>query len=70
MYLSLKYIILYTCTGGIAGYIASGDKKVALIGLALAGIFGYSFGINYALISALEFGAGFIIGSIIKKKNL
>lgn len=69
MNFSIKYLIFYVISGGVTGYIAKGDKKIALIGLALSAVMGYSFGINYAIISLLEFCFGFAIGSIVNKNN-
>lgn len=69
MIISLKYVVFYTCTGGVVGYIAEGDKRVAAIGAALAAMLGYSFGFDYAILSAIEFGAGFAVGTILKNKN-
>ena len=69
MYISLKYVAFYTCTGGVVGYLADGDKRVAAIGLVLAAMMGYSFGLDYAILSAAEFGGGFFVGSILKTKK-
>ncbi len=69
MYISLKYVIFYTCVGGVAGFIGEGDKRVAGVGVILAAMMGYSFGIDYAILSAIEFSVGFALGSILKKKN-
>lgn len=67
MFISMKYVIFYTSVGGIVGYIADGDKNVAIAGAILSALLGASFGIEYAILSAIEFGAGFFLGSIFKK---
>jgi uncharacterized membrane protein (UPF0136 family) len=70
MYISLKYVIFYTCVGGIVGYFADGDKRVAIAGAILSALMGATFGIEYAIISAVEFGVGFFLGSIFKQKEI
>lgn len=69
MYISLKYVIFYTAAGGVVGYIGDSDKRILAIGAGLAAVFGYSFGIDYALLSAIEFAVGFFVGGIIKKNK-
>ncbi len=69
MYISLKYVAFYTCTGGLVGYIAAGDKRVLAISAGLAAMMGYSFGIDYAILSAIEFGVGFAVGAFLKNKT-
>ena len=69
MYISIKYVIFYTGIGFGAGFIADGDKRVAVAGIILSAIMGYSFGFDYALISAVEFGAGFLAGAFMKNKR-
>ncbi len=69
MFISLKYVAFYTCTGGVVGYIAEGDKRVVAIGAVLAAMMGYSFGVDYAILRAIEFAAGFAVGAILKSKN-
>ena len=69
MYISLTYVAFFTCTGGVVGYIAEGDKRVLAISAGLAAMMGYSFGIDYAILSAIEFGVGFAVGSILKNKT-
>lgn len=66
MFLSAKYVILYTGAGLATGYISKGDKAVGLIGLGLAAMAGYSFGMSYAIVSAIEFGVGLGIAAIIR----
>ena len=69
MFISLKYVIFYTCVGVGVGYIADGDKRVAIAGAILSAMMGISFGFNYAILTAIEFGVGFFIGSVLKEKN-
>jgi hypothetical protein len=59
MYLSLKYVILYTGAGLATGYLSKGDKTAALVGMGLAALAGSDFGVSYAILSLVEFGAGF-----------
>jgi len=70
MFISLKYVIFYTCVGGVAGYFAGGDKKVAVGGAILSAMLGASFGIQYAILSAIEFGVGFFIGSALTNNKV
>lgn len=69
MYISLKYVIFYTVAGGLIGYIGDGDKRILGIGACLAAILGFSFGIDYAILSAIEYALGFYVGCIAKKKR-
>jgi hypothetical protein len=69
MFISLKYVIFYTCVGVGVGYIADGDKRVATAGAILSAMMGMTFGFNYAILTAVEFGVGFFIGSVLKEKN-
>jgi uncharacterized membrane protein len=69
MYISLKYVIFYTLAGGFIGYIGEGDKRILGIGACLAAILGFSFGIDYAILSAIEYALGFYVGSIVKKNR-
>ena len=69
MYFSAKYVILYTGAGLAFGYISEGDKKVGLIGLGLAALAGYSFGTDYAIVSAIEFGVGLGIAALIRSSR-
>jgi uncharacterized membrane protein (UPF0136 family) len=69
MFISIKYVIFYTCVGGVVGYFADGDKKVAIAGAILSALMGSTFGVEYAILSAIEFGIGFFIGSTFKKKE-
>lgn len=69
MFISLKYVIFYTCVGVGVGYIADGDKRVAIAGAILSAMMGMTFGFNYAILTAIEFGVGFFIGSVMKEKN-
>jgi hypothetical protein len=69
MFISLKYVIFYTCVGIGVGYIADGDKRVAIAGAILSAMVGMTFGFSYAILTAVEFGVGFFIGSVLKEKN-
>lgn len=59
MFLSMKYVLLYTGVGLATGYVSKGDKTAALVGMGVAALAGFSFGLSYALLSAIEFGIGF-----------
>jgi hypothetical protein len=69
MYISLKYVIFYTCVGGVVGYFSDGEKKVGIAGAVLSALMGASFGVGYAVLSAIEFGVGFYLGSALQDKN-
>jgi uncharacterized membrane protein len=69
MYISLKYIVFYTVAGGLIGYIGDGDKRILAIGACLAAILGFSFGFDYAILSAIEYALGFYVGGIIKNNK-
>jgi hypothetical protein len=69
VYISGKYIILYVGAGVATGYVSKGDRNVALIGLGISALIGASFGISYALISAIEFGIGLALSSMFIKRN-
>ncbi len=69
MYLSGKYIILYVGAGVVTGYVSKGDRNAALIGLGISALIGASFGISYALISALEYAIGLGLASMLIKKQ-
>ena len=58
MYISTKYVILYVEAGVATGWFSRGDRTASLIGLGVAALIGASFGISYALVSAIEFGIG------------
>ena len=66
MFLSTKYVLLYTGAGLATGFVARGDKTAAMVGMGLAALVGFSFGLNYAIVSAIEFGVGFGIAVIIR----
>ncbi len=70
MFISMKYVIFYTSVGGVVGYFAEGEKNVAIAGAILSAMMGATFGFEYAILSAIEFGVGFFIGSILKKKDV
>lgn len=69
MYISLKYVVFYTVAGGLIGYIGDGDKRILGIGACLAAILGFSFGFDYAILSAIEYALGFYVGSKVKKNK-
>lgn len=66
MFLSAKYILLYTGVGIASGFIAKGDRTAALVGIGISALLGFSFELNYAIVSAIEFGVGFGIAVIIR----
>ena len=70
MFISIKYVIFYTCVGGVVGYIADRDKRVGIAGAILSALMGATFGVEYAILSAIEFGVGFFLGGAFKKKEL
>ncbi|UUZ67289.1 hypothetical protein LP416_21115 [Polaromonas sp. P2-4] len=59
-------MILYTGAGIATGYLTEGDKSAALMGLGIAAIFGYSFGFDYAIVSAIEFGVGLALAAVFR----
>lgn len=67
MYISGKYIILYVGAGVATGILSKGDKKAALIGLGVSALVGASFGLSYALLSAIEFGIGLALTRLLSK---
>lgn len=66
MYITAKYVLLYTGAGIATGYLTEGDKSAALMGLGIAAIFGYSFGLDYAIVSAIEFGVGLTLAAFFR----
>lgn len=58
MFLSATYIVLYTGAGLATGFFTKADKTTILVGMVLAAIAGGSFGVSYAIVSAIEFGVG------------
>lgn len=69
MYISMKYVILYVGAGAATGWFAKGDRTASLVGLGVAALIGASFGISYALISAIEFGIGLGLAAMIRKNK-
>jgi hypothetical protein len=69
MILSAKYIILYTGAGLATGFVAKRDKTAMLVGMGIAAMIGASFGINYAILSAIEFAVGFEIAVMLQRDN-
>ena len=67
MYISFKYIILYVGAGVATGILSKGDKNAALIGLGVSALVGASFGLSYALLSAIEFGIGLTLARLLSK---
>lgn len=59
MFLSAKYVLLYTGAGLVTGFVSKGDKAAVLVGMGIAALVGASFGLSYAIVSAIEFGVGF-----------
>ena len=70
MYISMKYVILYVGAGAATGWFAKGDRTASLIGLGVAALIGASFGISYALISAIEFGIGLGVATLLRKSTV
>lgn len=69
MFISMKYVILYVGAGAATGWFSKGDRTASLIGLGIAALLGTSFGISYALISAIEFGIGLGLARMLLKKQ-
>ncbi len=67
MYISGKYIILYVGAGVATGILSKGDNNAALIGLGVSALVGASFGLSYALLSAIEFGIGLALARLLSK---
>lgn len=66
MFLSAKYVLLYTGAGLATGFITKGDKAAVLVGMGIAALAGASFGLNYAIVSAIEFAVGFGIAVMLQ----
>lgn len=69
MYISMKYVVLYVGAGAATGWFSKGDRTASLIGLGVAALIGASFGISYALVSAIEFGIGLGLATMLRKKQ-
>ena len=69
MYISMKYVILYVGAGAATGWFSKGDRTASLIGLGVAALIGASFGISYALISAIECGIGLGLAALLRKRK-
>ncbi|QWD65936.1 hypothetical protein [Polynucleobacter sp. MWH-Aus1W21] len=69
MYISMKYVVLYVGAGAATGWFSKGDRTASLIGLGVAALIGASFGISYAVVSAIEFGIGLGLATMLRKKQ-
>lgn len=69
MYISLKYVILYVGAGVATGWFSKGDRTACLVGAGIAALIGASFGISYAILSAIEFGVGLGLASMFRKNR-
>ena len=69
MYISMKYVILYVGAGAATGWFSKGDRTASLVGLGVAALIGASFGISYALISAIEFGICLGLAAMLRKNK-
>jgi len=69
MYISMKYVILYVGAGVATGWLSKGDRTASLIGLGVAALIGASFGVSYALVSAIEFGIGLGLAAMLRKNK-
>ena len=67
MTITLKYVILYVISGGVTGALSEGNKNIAIVCTVIAALFGSKVGLEYAILSALEFYVGFFIGDKIRK---
>ena len=69
MYISMKYVILYVGAGVATGWFSKGDRTACLVGVGVASLIGASFGISYALVSAIEFGVGLGLVAMLRKSK-
>ena len=69
MFLSAKYLLLYTGAELFTGFATKGAKGVVLIGMAIAALIGANFGLHYAIISAIEFGVGFAVALLFQNNK-
>jgi hypothetical protein len=67
MFISMKYVVLYVGAGTATGWLSKGDPTASLIGLGVAALIGASFGISYAFVSAIEFGIGLGLATLLRK---
>ena len=69
MFLSAKYILLYTGAGLATGFFTKADKTTILVGMGIAALAGSSFGVGYAIVSAVEFGVGFGVAVMLNRSK-
>ena len=69
MYISLKYVILYVGAGVATGWFSKGDRTVCFVGVGIVALIGASFSISYAILSAIEFGVGLGLASMLRKNR-
>lgn len=69
MFISMKYVVMYVGAGAITGWLSKGDKTAAYVGLGIAALIGMSFGITYAVLSAIEFGIGLGAVALLRNKE-
>lgn len=69
MYISMKYVIMYVGAGAATGWLSKGDRTACLIGVGIAALIGASFSISYAILSAIEFGVGIGLASILRENK-
>lgn len=67
MYISMKYVVLYVGAGAATGWFSKGDRTASLIGLGISALIGASFGVSYAVISAIKFGIGLGMAKMLRK---
>jgi hypothetical protein len=70
MYISMKYIVLYVGAGVATGWLSKGNRTTSLFGVCIAGLIGFSFGISYAILSAVEFAVGLGIAQMLNKDKV
>lgn len=69
MFISMKYVILYVGAGVATGWFSKGNRTACLVGAGIAAFIGASFGISYAILSAIEFGVGLWLASMLRKNS-
>lgn len=69
MYISLKYVFLYVLAGGATALIFQMDRRAGAVGVIVSVILGSRFGGAYAILSAIEFMAGFGLVVWLSKKS-
>ena len=69
MYVSMKYLILYIGAGVATGWLTKGDRTASLVGIGVAALIGASFGMSYAVLSAIEFAVGLGVAKLMRNRR-